>query len=314
MKTKNSAAVKLGRRGGRVTAKILTADQRRENARNAARARWGKERPLVEQTRVLTNDDSTSKEGDESKQEIEDALAFDVRNAGLASALNNLIGKKMADFMDERDYDFCVQNRIRLYAANSLDKLDSVRRERILSTLDRFIVEEARNIGPRILFSHAVRCRMVDWCETEGSLYNHLVQLAKAMTQYARVRRGLTKRPLRDQRNYAAKKEIVEELKLLQNKLRTELGGQSSFDGDGVRCLIAQIIDRKDYPFERLNANRTQFLEFLEVRWDDTKTWLTSQGVTSTQLADQFFAFDAGYKDSESARKAISRLGSKTHH
>ena len=41
-KKKNSAAVELGRKGGRASAKKLTDEQRKEKARRAAHARWAK--------------------------------------------------------------------------------------------------------------------------------------------------------------------------------------------------------------------------------------------------------------------------------
>jgi hypothetical protein len=41
----SSAAQALGRRGGTARAKALTADQRREIARQGARARWGMRKP-----------------------------------------------------------------------------------------------------------------------------------------------------------------------------------------------------------------------------------------------------------------------------
>jgi hypothetical protein len=41
-KKKNAAAVKLGRRGGKATAKNRTAEQRTEHARKAAKSRWSK--------------------------------------------------------------------------------------------------------------------------------------------------------------------------------------------------------------------------------------------------------------------------------
>ena len=40
MAKKNQAAVQLGRRGGKATAKKLTLEQRKASARKAARARW----------------------------------------------------------------------------------------------------------------------------------------------------------------------------------------------------------------------------------------------------------------------------------
>ncbi len=42
MVKKNEAAVQLGRRGGKATAKKLTAEQRKQSARKAAQARWAK--------------------------------------------------------------------------------------------------------------------------------------------------------------------------------------------------------------------------------------------------------------------------------
>jgi len=42
MSKKNQAAVQLGRRGGKATAKKLTLEQRKESARRAAQARWAK--------------------------------------------------------------------------------------------------------------------------------------------------------------------------------------------------------------------------------------------------------------------------------
>jgi hypothetical protein len=41
-KRKNPAAVALGRKGGKATAKKLTKEQRAESARQAAAARWAK--------------------------------------------------------------------------------------------------------------------------------------------------------------------------------------------------------------------------------------------------------------------------------
>lgn len=44
MAKKNEAAVLLGRRGGKATAKKLTREQRRESAKRAAQARWAKDK------------------------------------------------------------------------------------------------------------------------------------------------------------------------------------------------------------------------------------------------------------------------------
>ena len=44
---KNSAAVELGRLGGKARARKLTPEQRREAARKAVKARWAKQRELV---------------------------------------------------------------------------------------------------------------------------------------------------------------------------------------------------------------------------------------------------------------------------
>jgi len=43
-KKKNPAAIELGRRGGRASARKLTDEQRKEKARKAAQARWAKKR------------------------------------------------------------------------------------------------------------------------------------------------------------------------------------------------------------------------------------------------------------------------------
>ena len=42
-KKKNPAAVELGRKGGKASAKRLTDEQRKEKARKAAQARWTKQ-------------------------------------------------------------------------------------------------------------------------------------------------------------------------------------------------------------------------------------------------------------------------------
>jgi hypothetical protein len=44
MTPKNPAAVALGRKGGKATARKLTPEQRRESARRAAQARWAKKK------------------------------------------------------------------------------------------------------------------------------------------------------------------------------------------------------------------------------------------------------------------------------
>lgn len=47
MPRKNTAAVELGRRGGKARARKLTAEQRSEAARKAVEARWAKLRALT---------------------------------------------------------------------------------------------------------------------------------------------------------------------------------------------------------------------------------------------------------------------------
>ena len=47
MTPKNSAAVELGRRGGKARARTLTAEERRDAARKAVEARWAKHRKLT---------------------------------------------------------------------------------------------------------------------------------------------------------------------------------------------------------------------------------------------------------------------------
>jgi len=42
MPKKNAAAVELGRRGGKATARKLSAEERKQNASKAAKARWAK--------------------------------------------------------------------------------------------------------------------------------------------------------------------------------------------------------------------------------------------------------------------------------
>ena len=49
MTPKNSAAVELGRRGGKARARKLTPEERREAARRAVAARWAKHRELAMQ-------------------------------------------------------------------------------------------------------------------------------------------------------------------------------------------------------------------------------------------------------------------------
>jgi DNA-binding CsgD family transcriptional regulator len=44
IKKKDAAAVKLGRKGGKASAGKLTAEQRKEKARNAAQAKWAKKK------------------------------------------------------------------------------------------------------------------------------------------------------------------------------------------------------------------------------------------------------------------------------
>ena len=54
MRGKNSAAVELGRLGGKARARKLTPEQRQEAARKAVEARWAKQRELVNEITVGT--------------------------------------------------------------------------------------------------------------------------------------------------------------------------------------------------------------------------------------------------------------------
>jgi hypothetical protein len=49
MSPKNAAAVELGRRGGKATARNRSAEERAEAARKAVEARWAKQKELVEE-------------------------------------------------------------------------------------------------------------------------------------------------------------------------------------------------------------------------------------------------------------------------
>jgi hypothetical protein len=49
MPPKNSAAVELGRKGGKATARNRTAEQRADAARKAVEVRWAKQKKLVEE-------------------------------------------------------------------------------------------------------------------------------------------------------------------------------------------------------------------------------------------------------------------------
>lgn len=46
MAKKNPAAVALGRKGGKASAKNRTAEERKDHARKAARARWSKRKKI----------------------------------------------------------------------------------------------------------------------------------------------------------------------------------------------------------------------------------------------------------------------------
>jgi ClpP class serine protease len=49
MSPKDPAAVELGRKGGKATARNRTAEERTEAARRAVEARWAKQRKLVDE-------------------------------------------------------------------------------------------------------------------------------------------------------------------------------------------------------------------------------------------------------------------------
>ena len=55
MAKKNAAAVQLGRRGGKATAKKLTAQQRIESAQRAAQARWANQKRIEQNKASYTS-------------------------------------------------------------------------------------------------------------------------------------------------------------------------------------------------------------------------------------------------------------------
>ena len=52
MARKNPAAVELGRKGGKATARNMTVEERIEKMRRAAQARWAKTKELVEEINI----------------------------------------------------------------------------------------------------------------------------------------------------------------------------------------------------------------------------------------------------------------------
>lgn len=185
-------------------------------------------------------------------------------------------------------------------------------RRRLQAAFDELIAEQAGRLGPLLFLSDSVLNRMIQWYQFEENGPELLQRLDQELVRGAQVRRGQSRRLLKDPRLPGFRKNIVRELKMIQRKLNAMLATcHRRLKDHELRKLVEDELTQPAQVYEQVAAQRTGFLRYLAQNPLQTRSWLVTLEMTSTQIAYGWIAWAEGYKDPQSARKAISRLGSQ---
>lgn len=216
-----------------------------------------------------------------------------------------LIEAKFMDYLENRApgiYEDIVRCKF------DFMKLVDGSQEQVSELFDEFILDEAQVIGPRLLVHPAVLSRLLVWHDSGDNQYD---QLLKSLEKCIRVCRGERRRLIRDPEWYPFKKDLVPELNILKNRCKTHESalGRRRKPGEAFAFISDELRQPR---YERLATNRTSLLRYLEQDEHSMEAELFASGALSpAQLADSLIAWDCGYSDPESARKAISTIGNR---
>jgi hypothetical protein len=168
-----------------------------------------------------------------------------------------------------------------------------------------FIIDQARSIGPRILFNPKVLTTVYGWDLDPERGAKYWRRFATAI-QLKLARRELSL--MDDPRTPQFRRDLIDELKVI----RTELRKKRAVCVEWNLAINLETLSKylKTFAGNRLSSNADKFIKFISTREQMFKYWLVERG-SSTTLADEFMAHRYEYKSPELARQAVMRRQKK---
>jgi hypothetical protein len=205
-----------------------------------------------------------------------------------------------------RHIDDALQRQFRNWLeGESLDARDG---ESLVKLFDKFIVEMARDCGPRVLLSELVLARVLQWFVggedengTRGPIkggVGHLERFAKAMVQNAKVRMGDTSQEIDPDRGKTYKREATTELRLLQARLKAA--------AETKWTDIEAIIQADPQTFPRLSQSLGRLRGFCRAEPDICSSFATGD-VAPASFFDQWGGWSTTLEPEYYRQKMSSR-------
>ena len=179
----------------------------------------------------------------------------------------------------------------------------------LLARLDDIILKQAETLTWRIEQSWLVQFRKSQWDhEPDGPQKHERYGRAVALAAKRLQRKELP--PIDDPDQWAVKKETVEELRILLERLRATfaLRRNTPTPGEAHELFSSTVRDSSEL-FPHLAANLDRWQAFHANNPEELVPLITSNRPKPAALYDSFLSWCTGW-DAESLRQAISRLGS----
>lgn len=271
MAKKDPAAVKLGRRGGKVAARNRTAQERAEQARKAANTRWAKrpslvfpgtgarlaaEIPLVMKdlkSHAARQEDTADEQMPTKDRRPRLAEDFDFSKWMVYGAELPLSNSDLND----------LGRRFDRMLSSSFDQLrkesghESAGREITLNAWDEYVFESIQEYGPLVLLSHYVLRRIFEW-QCDGSGIKKLGRLGPALAKAAKIRHRSARGRITSKHAHF-KQFITPEISLLRARLVVAWPK----DARAIIKFISDELFRPDCRYLHLARNHDSLIEFL---------------------------------------------------
>jgi len=165
---------------------------------------------------------------------------------------------------------------------------------------DEFLIEQARTIGPLVLFNAKVLATLYNWSlhpKAGSKLWHRLAANVQGSLDGKRA-------SLNDERSHRTRSDLINDLKIMKRGLRRKHAVAVGWNFTiNLETLSKELVNFRGS--EVLEKHGSRFLDFVRNKERLFKDWLLQPRSSDANLADAFIAWLNGYKSPESARQAI---------
>jgi hypothetical protein len=178
--------------------------------------------------------------------------------------------------------------------------------EKQRDNFDEFLIDQAKELGPRVFCCDTVRRRIVYWNDHHPDGLGRTERFYAALQRHVEVGRGDATGSINDPNEYSLKVHLKRELKALQGRLRVPKANRHNLPSwDDVQ---GEVIDNASaYP--RIFENLLSLEQFCKTHPEVFRSF-TSGSETVAEFLNQWHAWPKRL-DPEYVRQATSKLGSR---